>query len=350
MHSRDVDRDAPVDGGSAEAGDSASGPPLLTVSDLSVAVRRRQRPLPVVRGVSFQLREGQTLVLLGESGSGKSVTALALMDLLPTGVEITGGQVEIASGSLRSLTPAARRRHIGSTMAMVFQDSISALNPVMRVGDQIAEAVRQRDGVSRAQARERTIELMARVRIPAAEQRYHDFPHQFSGGMRQRIVIAIALALRPRLLIADEPTTALDVSVQAQILSLLAELQEESRMGLVLITHDLGVAATIADRVAVMYAGRIVEITDADELFNRPVHPYTTGLFGSVPQMNGGGTDLRPIPGSPPSLVAIPPGCPFHPRCPLAVDRCRAQLPTLENVSEGHAVACHLSQEIVNAR
>ncbi|GHH64080.1 ABC transporter ATP-binding protein [Streptosporangium violaceochromogenes] len=347
MRPKDVDPHAPADSG---AGGPEGGTPLLAVTDLSAAVRRRQGPLPVVRGVSFQLRQGQTLVLLGESGSGKSVTALALMDLLPTGVEVTGGRVEVAGTDLRSLTPAARRRHVGGTMAMVFQDSISALNPVMRVGDQIAEAVRQRDGASRAQARTRAIELMTRVRIPSAEQRYRDFPHEFSGGMRQRVVIAIALALRPRVLIADEPTTALDVSVQAQILALLAELQQESRMGLVLITHDLGVAATVADRVAVMYAGRIVEIADAAELFNRPVHPYTAGLFGSVPQMSGGGSDLRPIPGSPPSLVAIPRGCPFHPRCPLAVERCRVRLPEPENVREGHTVACHLSQEIVNGR
>lgn len=324
---------------------TAGETPLLRAAGLDVGVRSRRGDEPIVRELDLEVRRGETLVILGESGSGKSMTALALMDLLPEGVHVTDGRIEVAGVDIRALAPRARRQHLGTRVAMVFQDSISALNPVMRVGDQIAEAVRQRDGVSRRQARSAAVELMHRVRIPSAERRYRDFPHQFSGGMRQRVVIAIALALRPALLIADEPTTALDVSVQAQILALLSELKKESSLGLVLITHDLGVAASVADRVAVMYAGRVVETSDVDEVFDRPAHPYTRGLLASVPQLDSGGGVLQPIPGSPPTVGAVPAGCAFHPRCPMAIDVCRQQRPELRELAPGHQVSCHRAEE-----
>jgi oligopeptide/dipeptide ABC transporter ATP-binding protein len=232
---------------------------------------------------------------------------------------------------------------------MIFQDALSALNPVLTVGYQIAEMLRVHEGLSRADARKRTIELMDRVHIPAAAKRYGSYPHEFSGGMRQRIMIAMALSLGPDILIADEPTTALDVTVQAQIVALLAELRVEESMGMVLITHDLGLAADVADRIAVMYAGRIMETADAKALYRTPAHPYTAGLLASIPRASAKGLDLQPITGSPPSLAAIPSGCAFHPRCPMAADRCRTERPVLRELPNGRSSACHFAEEVVDA-
>jgi oligopeptide transport system ATP-binding protein len=323
---------------------------LLDVRDLRVEFHTRDGVVNAVNGVSLALDAGETLAVLGESGSGKSVTAQAVMGILdvPPG-RITGGEIRFAGRDLLTLAPEERRRIRGQRMAMIFQDALSSLNPVLSVGYQLAEMFRVHRGASRDQARENAIELMERVRIPAARQRAGDYPHQFSGGMRQRIMIAMALALRPELIIADEPTTALDVTVQAQVMDLLAELRHEYRMGLILITHDLGVVADVADRIAVMYAGRVVEHAPVRELYATPAHPYTKGLLESVPRLDrtGGakGEELPAIRGLPPSLLAIPPGCPFHPRCPLAQAVCRTDRPPLHEVAEGRASACHFWKE-----
>ncbi len=260
--------------------------------------------------------------MLGESGSGKSVTAQAVMGILDTPPgRITGGRILFRGRDLLTLKEEERRRIRGAGMAMIFQDALSALNPVMTVGDQLGEMFVVHRGMSRKDARTRAVELMDRVRIPAAAQRVRDYPHQFSGGMRQRIMIAMALALEPALIIADEPTTALDVTVQAQVMDLLAELQREYRMALILITHDLGVVADVADRIAVMYAGRIVESAPVHDIYRAPAHPYTRGLLDSVPRLDQKGRQLDAISGLPPNLTRIPPGCSFHPPLPAGPGR-----------------------------
>jgi len=286
--------------------------------------------------------------VLGESGSGKSVTAQAIMGILDTPPAfVTRGSVRFHGEELLT-APAERRRAVRAEgVAMIFQDALSALNPVFTVGFQIEEQLRVRRGMSRADARARAVELLDLVRIPAARQRVREYPHQFSGGMRQRAMIAMSLALDPEVLIADEPTTALDVTVQAQIMDLLAEIQRERRMGLVLITHDLGVVAEVADRIAVMYAGRIVEQADALSLFRSPGHPYTAALMRSLPRLDAKGTALETIRGLPPSLLDIPPGCPFHPRCPRAEDVCAAHLPPAVGLGPGRTSACHFAEEVV---
>ncbi|HVX46525.1 MAG TPA: ABC transporter ATP-binding protein [Mycobacteriales bacterium] len=324
--------------------------PVLSVEDLSVRFRSRNQVVNAVNGVSFAVGAGETLVLLGESGSGKSVTALAVMGLLDSPpAQISAGQIRFGGADVLTMPRAERRALRGRRMAMIFQDALSALNPVLSVGWQIAEMLRVHEGLSRGDARTRAIELMERVHIPAAASRFGDYPHQFSGGMRQRIMIAMALSLRPELLIADEPTTALDVTVQAQIMRLLAELQQEYAMGLLLITHDLGVAADVADRMAVMYAGRIVETSSARDLYRRPAHPYTRGLLGSVPSSLAKGAALTPITGSPPNLARIPSGCAFHPRCPMAQAVCSEQEPELREVGAERSSACHFAEELHDA-
>ncbi|MEU6081519.1 ABC transporter ATP-binding protein [Streptomyces sp. NPDC047108] len=323
---------------------------LLDVRDLRVEFRTRDGAARAVNGVSYSVDAGETLAVLGESGSGKSVTAQAIMGILdsPPG-RVTGGQVLFQGRDLLTMDRDERRRLRGSRMAMIFQDALSALNPVLSVGYQLAEMYRVHEGVSRKEARARAVELMERVRIPAARQRAGDYPHQFSGGMRQRIMIAMALALEPDLIIADEPTTALDVTVQAQVMDLLAELQAEYKMGLILITHDLGVVADVADRIAVMYAGRIVETAPVHDLYKRPAHPYTRGLLDSIPRLDRKGRELYAIKGMPPSLLGIPPGCPFNPRCPRVRDMCRTDLPPLHRVSEDRSSACHFWKETLDA-
>ncbi|AYN39600.1 ABC transporter ATP-binding protein [Streptomyces dangxiongensis] len=322
---------------------------LLEVRDLHVEFRTRDGVAHAVNGVGCHVDAGRTLAVLGESGSGKSVTAQAVMGILDTPPgRITGGQILFQGRDLLTLKGEERRRVRGSAMAMIFQDALSALNPVMTVGDQLGEMFVVHRGMSKKAARAKAVGLMDRVRIPAAAQRARDYPHQFSGGMRQRVMIAMALALEPALVIADEPTTALDVTVQAQIMDLLAELRREYRMGLILITHDLGVVADVADRIAVMYAGRIVESAPVHDLYKAPAHPYTRGLLDSVPRLDQKGRELYAIKGLPPNLTRIPSGCSFHPRCPMARDMCRTEVPPLYEVSDERGSACHFWRECLH--
>jgi oligopeptide transport system ATP-binding protein len=324
--------------------------PALRLSRLSVSFASRRGPVPAVSDVSLELARGELLALLGESGSGKSVTARAVMGLHdPRTTQVTADVIEVAGHDLQAASPDQLRRLRGSTMSLVFQDALSALNPVLTVGDQIGELYRQHQGLSRRQARSRAVEMLELVGIPGARGRVDSYPHQFSGGMRQRLLIAMAIALEPELLIADEPTTALDVTVQAQILELLDRLRRELNMGVLLITHDLGVVCEVADRVAVMYAGRIVERADADALFDRPAHPYTEALLTSVPTVGHIGSELPVIPGSPPVPTALPSGCPFHPRCAWARDACRETRPELVTVGVGRQSACLRTQEVLDA-
>ncbi|SDQ70875.1 ABC transporter ATP-binding protein [Quadrisphaera sp. DSM 44207] len=332
------------------------GAPVLEVDDLRVEFRTRSGVVHAVNGVSWSVREGETLAILGESGSGKSVSAQAVMGILdsPPAV-VTGGGIRFEGRDLLTMSAEEQRQVRGPGISMIFQDALSALNPVYSVGFQIGEMFRAHRGASRKEARQRAVELMDRVRIPAAARRVDDYPHQFSGGMRQRVMIAMALALDPRILIADEPTTALDVTVQAQVMDLLQDLQRDTGTGLVLITHDLGVVNEVADQVAVMYAGEVVERGTVDEVFSRPTHPYTVGLMSSIPQVEAKGGRLRPITGQPPNLAAIPSGCPFHPRCPkrrIGADAapgrdCRADVPPLRPVAAGREAACHYSEEVL---
>ena len=322
---------------------------LLDVDDLRVEFRTRYGVAKAINGVSFDLREGETLAILGESGSGKSVTAQAIMGILdsPPGF-ITGGEIRYCGTDVLKLPENKRREVRGPEISMVFQDALSSLNPVFPVGWQIAEMFRQHRGLNRSDALDQAVGLMERVQIPGARQRVRAFPHQFSGGMRQRIMIAMAIALDPAVLIADEPTTALDVTVQAQIMKLMQDLQDERRMGLILITHDLGVVADVADRIAVMYAGRIVEQSEVFELYARPAHPYTKGLLESIPRLDQKGQTLAAIGGLPPNLTNIPPGCPFNPRCRYAQDVCTVDPPPpLREVVHHRWSACHFAESVM---
>jgi len=321
---------------------------LLEVDQLQVEFRTRDGVAKAINGVSFDLHEGETLAILGESGSGKSVTAQAIMGILDTPpAYLTGGEVRYCGTDILGLPEEQRRAIRGAEISMVFQDALSALNPVFPVGWQIAEMFRKHRGMNRSDSLQQAIRLMERVQIPAARQRVKAFPHQFSGGMRQRIMIAMSIALDPAILIADEPTTALDVTVQAQIMQLLAELQEERKMGLILITHDLGVVADVADRIAVMYAGKIVESAGVYDLYAQPMHPYTKGLLESIPRLDQKGSELTAIGGLPPNLMHIPPGCPFNPRCRYAQDICREDPPPpLRQVGPDRHSACHFAETL----
>ena len=324
--------------------------PLLEVTDLSVEFRTRDGVVNAVNGISYTLDEGETLAILGESGSGKSVSAQAVMDIIdtPPGF-ITDGTVRFRGVDLFSLPDDERRKVRGARISMVFQDALTALNPVFPVGWQIAEMFRVHHGISKKEARPHVVELMERVRIPSARERVDAYPHEFSGGMRQRVMIAMALALDPDVLIADEPTTALDVTVQAQIMELLSDLQRETGMGLILITHDLGVVAEVADKVNVMYAGKIVETGSIEEIYASPAHPYTLGLMQSIPRADQKGQRLNPIKGSPPDLRNIPAGCSFHPRCPFARQRCVEEIPPQYQVTGPTRIsACHYFEEVLN--
>lgn len=325
-----------------------TGGHLLEVDDLQVEFGAEGGPLPVLRGVTWHVDPGETLAVLGESGSGKSVTAQVIMGILESPpARIVGGSVRWDGRDLLDRPEAARRAVRGEKIGMVFQDSLSALNPVLRVGPQIGETLRTRLGLSRKAARDRTIELMRQVQIPDAEQRYRQYPHHFSGGMRQRAVIAMALALSPDVLIADEPTTALDATVQVQILRLLQTLQRESGMGLVLITHDFGAVASIADRVAVMYAGRVVETGAVRDIFRRPSHPYTRALLDAVPRADRRAGRLAAPPGQPPVLRRDSAGCPFRFRCSLATAVCAEREPALSEHVPDRWSACHFGKDVI---
>ena len=325
--------------------------PLLEVSDLQVRFVTRRGEVTALTGVSFDLYPGETLAVLGESGSGKSVTAQAIMGLLPRPAgRISGGSIRFDGTDLAAQPVERVRALCGTDLAIIFQDPLSSLNPVFRVGYQIGEALRRRQGASRQAARAAAVDLMRRVGIPDPERRVDDYPHQFSGGMRQRVMIAIALAMRPRLLIADEPTTALDVTVQAQIMALLRDLQDEYGMALMLITHDLGVVADVADRALLMYAGRVVETGRIRDVYDHPAHPYAQGLLDSLPTLDREGERLTPVRGAPPNLFSLPSGCAFRTRCPYAADRCATAVPALrhpEGWAPDHRAACHRSEEVL---
>lgn len=318
--------------------------PILDVRDLMAVYRTRDAVIHAVNGLSFTLNRGEVLGLVGESGAGKSAAMMALLGLLPrASAEVTGGQVLYGGEDLLRASPARLRKLRGGDFGFVFQDPSTSLNPVLSVGYQLAESVRVHLGLSRRAARARATELLALVGVPDPKHRMDQFPHQFSGGQRQRIMIAMALACEPKVLIADEPTTALDVTVQAQILELLRDLRRQLGMAVVWITHDLGVIAGIADRVMVMYAGRIVEQAPVRTLFASPSHPYTRALLEALPRADGPPAPrLHAIPGQPPGLEVLPRDCPFRPRCAEAFDRCARSWPALRSVTPGHAAACYL--------
>ena len=318
--------------------------PVLEVSDLRTVFRTRDLTVHAVNGVSFSLKPGELLGVVGESGSGKSVAMMSLMKLVPSPpAEIVSGTAMLGDRDLLKLKPEKMRDVRGGEIGFIFQDPMTSLNPVFTVGYQLMEPLRIHLGMSKRQARKRAAELLALVGIPSPEKRLADFPHQFSGGMRQRVMIAMALACDPKVLIADEPTTALDVTIQAQILDLIRHLREELGMAIIWITHDLGVVAGIADRVIVMYGGGIVEHAPVSELFANPRHPYTSMLLETLPNIEGErGQRLQSITGQPPLLAEPPSACPFAQRCPKAFDRCRAENPPLIPIADGHDVGCWL--------
>ncbi len=318
---------------------------LLEVDDLSVTFDTPDGDVKAVQNISFQLDAGQTLGIVGESGSGKSVSTQALVGLL-RGADITG-RSSFLGEDLLTMSPAKLRGIRGAEIAMIFQDPLSSLHPYYRVGAQITEQIRAHEDISRRAAKSRAVDLLRLVGIPQPDRRVDDFPHQFSGGMRQRAMIAMAMSLNPKLLIADEPTTALDVTVQAQVLEVLNRLQAEFGTAIIMITHDLGVIAGMADRVCVMYAGRIIEEAPLRDIFYAQHHPYTAGLLRSIPSSGTAKQRLSSIGGQPPSLVTLPGGCSFHPRCPYVMDQCRTQLPLLAEVraNPAHRSACWLPHD-----
>ncbi|MBK9369139.1 MAG: ABC transporter ATP-binding protein [Deltaproteobacteria bacterium] len=316
---------------------------LLKIEDLRTYFKMEGGLARAVDGVSYEIRPGRTLAVVGESGSGKSVTALSILRLIPSppGVH-AGGHIFFEGKDLTTLSESELQDIRGNKIAMIFQEPMTSLNPVFTVGDQIGESLRLHKGMTRAQAREHAIQMLKEVKIPSPEARVDEHPHQLSGGMRQRVMIAMALACNPKLLIADEPTTALDVTVQAQILDLMRELQARNGTAILFITHDLGVVAEMADDVVVMYAGKVVERADVQTLFDTPTHPYTQGLFRSMPALDGQRGPLVPIEGSVPSPLDFPSGCRFRNRCPQAVTRCAESEPALLEHGAGHVVACHV--------
>ena len=315
---------------------------LLDVRDLATRFATAEGYVQAVNGVSFHIDEGEILGLVGESGCGKSVTSLSIMRLVPNPPgEITRGSVLFEGRDLQRISEREMRRVRGGSIGMIFQEPMTSLNPVLTIGRQITEAIEVHLDLKRASARNRAVEILDRVGLPDPRRRFDDYPHQLSGGQRQRVMIAMAISCNPRLLIADEATTALDVTIQAQILELLQSLCEEFRMALLIITHNLGVVARYAQRVAVMYAGKIIETGAADQIYSAPRHPYTAGLLSSVPRLDAAvGARLTPIEGEIPDLANLPPGCAFEPRCRWAVDRCRAESPGLIHVEPGHDAAC----------
>lgn len=314
---------------------------LLSVQDLKVYFRGRDKTARAVDGVSFDIRSGETVCLVGESGCGKTVSALTILGLIPTPPgEIVAGKIIFKGKNLLDLDEADMQKIRGKHIAMVFQEPLTSLNPVFTIGDQIGEAIMIHEQVEPGELRKRCIQLLKDTGIPSPEQRLKDYPHQLSGGQRQRVMIAMALACNPDLIIADEPTTALDVTVQAQILNLMKFIQQKSSMSILYITHDLGVVANIADRVYVMYAGVIAEQGNTSQIFRTPRHPYTQGLLASLPVRSKRGKRLQSIPGAVPDPAYKPPGCPFHPRCAFAVETCRTQFPEMCNHGDGHLSRC----------
>ncbi len=321
-----------------------SDAPILELDDLQVQFATRGGMLHAVDGVSLSIAPGETLGLVGESGSGKSVTARAIMRLVPTPPGIyAGGRILFEGKDLLTLSEGEMQRMRGGQISMVFQDPMTFLNPVYTAGEQVAEAIRTHQRASRAEAKAQTIELFRTVGIPNAEARFSAYPHELSGGLRQRVMISMALSSRPKLLIADEPTTALDVTIQAQILDLLRNLQQEFGMSILLITHDLGVVAEMCDKVAVMYAGRIVEEASIEPIFDNPGHPYTSGLLDAIPNAGSDGAPFRPIPGSPPDLARLPQGCRFAPRCRYRQEICVSTPPPMVQIAPAHKALCHFA-------
>ncbi|MEA2460766.1 MAG: peptide/nickel transport system ATP-binding protein [Actinomycetota bacterium] len=321
------------------------GEVLLDVRDLHVHFNTADGVVKAVDGVSFQVHRNETVGIVGESGSGKSVTCLTALRLINLETAHVTGEVLFKGKNLLTL-PKEELRHIrGKELSMIFQDPFACLHPLYKVGDQIVEAILTHDDCGKDTAKDRTVDLLKAVGIPRPEQRFNDYPHQYSGGMRQRAMIAMALVHNPDVLIADEPTTALDVTVQAQILELIDRVKQDFNIGVILITHDLGVVSDFAQSVMVMYAGRPVEIGSRDEVFSQPLHPYAWGLLDSIPSVDQKGTRLIPITGAPPSLINVPPGCPFHPRCPHRFDPCDKDRPELADRGGGHPEACHLTVE-----
>jgi peptide/nickel transport system ATP-binding protein len=319
--------------------------PLLAVDDLRIEFPTRHGTLRAVNGISFAIAPGEVLGVVGESGAGKSLTGAAVIGLIDPPGRISGGEIRLAGRRIDNLPYEEMRKVRGREIGAVFQDPLTSLNPLYTIGRQLVETIRTHLPLSAAEAQTRAILLLEEVGIPAAARRFDHYPHQFSGGMRQRVVIALALAAKPKLIIADEPTTALDVSIQAQIIQLLKRLCHDHGTAVMLVTHDMGVIAETADRVAVMYAGRIVEIGPVDDVIHRPAHPYTVGLMGSIPSIVSERARLAQIDGAMPRLDAVPGGCAFHPRCPRVVDRCRHDLPVLESVGATHA-ACWRPQVV----
>ena len=330
-----------IDGAAGSVHAHGTERPLLTVENLSVRFDGAPKDINVVDNVSFSVSKGKTLCIVGESGCGKSVSALALMGLLPTPpARIVGGRALFEGKDLLTLPDRERADMRGNQTAMIFQEPMTSLNPVFTVGDQITEGILRHRRISKAEASERALEMLRRVRIPAPEKRMRAYPHEMSGGMRQRVMIAMALANEPDLLIADEPTTALDVTIQAQIIALIRQLQTESGMAMILITHDLGVVAEVADEVVVMYAGQVVESGPVDDIFADPQHPYTIGLMGSVPSLGRRKGRLTTIPGTVPPAELMPRGCRFSPRCPFVDERCVSDPPPLVELAPGHRARC----------
>ncbi|WP_427181413.1 ABC transporter ATP-binding protein [Paenibacillus sp. TC-CSREp1] len=313
---------------------------LLEVKDLQTSFRTREGIIPAVNRVSFEIGRGETLCIVGESGSGKSVTSLSIIGLLDSPSKVVTGEIKLKGRNLLTLSKNEMRKIRGSEISMIFQEPMTSLNPVFTIGSQIAESLRTHTGLKRSEAKARSIELLRIVGIAHPEKAYHYFPHQLSGGMRQRVMIASALSCNPSLLIADEPTTALDVTVQAQILEVIKDLSNKLNTGVILITHDLGIVAEMADRVIVMYAGEIVEEARVEDLFDRPLHPYTSGLLKSLPQLHIEQEELFSIKGTVPNLHELPPGCAFQSRCPFATSRCGTEKPELEWIEASHRARC----------
>ena len=322
---------------------------LLEVENLEIAVSARGKLLPVVKGISFSVDDNETLGIVGESGCGKSLTSLAIMGLLGgTTVRITGGSIRFDGMDLLKLPEKGRRAIMGNRMAMIFQEPMTSLNPVYRIGDQIIENLRQHQSISNSAARDRVVELLTLVRIPNPSERIDSFPHQMSGGQRQRVMIAMALSCDPKLLIADEPTTALDVTVQKEVLDLMADLQKRMGTAIVLISHDLGVIAETCDKVAVMYRGRVAEAASTADLFAELAHPYTRGLLNSIPVVDSDVEWLEAIPGRVPTLEENLTGCAFHPRCALATELCASNVPATTEFKPGHSVQCHFAGKVAS--